>query len=68
MTEQEVGIPPRTRLQRLIRIDNGWRVWIDYSPCKRYGTYLILHDGGAITRVVVREDEGDEYFIVKESE
>lgn len=63
-----IGLPPRTKLLRIDRASNeGWKVWINQSPCGTFGTFLWLYDDGRIVRVVVRADQGDDEFIVKGS-
>jgi len=62
-----VGVPLGTRLQRIIRLDNGWRLWLATNDFK-HGTYLDIHNNGMIVRVTVRADEGDECFVVRPSD
>ena len=68
-TGTPIGVPPNTKLLRIERVssESYWRVWLQQSPCGRYGTMLHLFDSGAVHRLVLRADEGDEVFIVKES-
>ena len=54
-----MSVPIGTRLQRIIRLDNGWKLWVatrDYI----HGTYYILDNDGSMTMVTARSDEGDE--------
>ena len=63
-TSNIVGLPLGTRLKRIVRIDNGWRLWTataDYL----FGTYLCVMNDGQVTSTTVREDEGDETFVVR---
>jgi hypothetical protein len=62
-----VGIAPGTRLHRIIRLPNGWRVWIATNDYK-YGTYLELHDSGRVCHCTTRVDEGEEVFEVRPSD
>jgi hypothetical protein len=62
-----IGVPLGTRLHRIIRIQNGWRIWTataDYV----YGTYFDLLNDGTILNITVRADEGDEVFTVRPSD
>lgn len=62
-----IGMPLGTRLHRMIRVPNGWMLWLstrDYI----YGTYLLVYDSGTVERWTVREDEGDEVFTVRPSD
>lgn len=59
-----VGMPLGTRLLRMIRQRDCWWLWIATSNYM-HGTYLAVYDGGRIERVTVREDEGDEVFLVR---
>lgn len=59
-----ISTPPGTRLQRIIRLREGWQLWTataDYV----YGTYLVLYNDGAVLNCTVRDDEGDEQFWVR---
>lgn len=64
-----IGLPPRTKLLRIDRVESeGWRVWINQSPCGNLGTFLLLRNNGQIERYTMRaEDGGDEMFVVKGS-
>jgi hypothetical protein len=62
-----IGMPLGTRLQRLIRLPHGWRLWVSTKDF-RYGTYLELHDSGRIVKFTSREGEGDEFFQVRPSD
>ena len=56
-----LATPPGTRLQRIIRLPRGWRLWLA-SRDFVFGTYLELFDDGRVLNCTVREDEGDDYF------
>ncbi len=62
-----VGVPLGTRLMRIIRSQQSWRLWLSTADYK-HGTYLDLFHNGMIIRVVVRVDEGDEVFVVRPSD
>jgi hypothetical protein len=56
-----IALMPGTRLQRIIRLSYGWRLWTatrDYV----FGSYLELYNDGTIANWTTREDEGDEFF------
>ena len=62
-----VGVPVGTRLQRIIRNEDGWQLWVatrDYV----YGTYYLLYSDGSMYSVTARPDEGDEYIQVRPSD
>lgn len=54
------------RLRRIVRLPNGWRLWIDTQDFV-LGTYYELHDNGRVVRFVVRDGEGDEIMQVRPS-
>ena len=56
-----IGVPLGTRLQRIIRHDNAWQLWVSTNDYV-YGTYYMLYDDGRAASTTVREDEGDETF------
>lgn len=61
------ALPPRTTNSALDYLGGGvWRLWL-HTPDFVHGTYLKLYSCGKIIRVVSREDEGDEEFVVKET-
>lgn len=62
-----IAVPIGTRLYRLIRLPHGWRAWIATRDFK-YGTYLELFDDGRVLNCTCREDEGDEYFWVRDDD
>ena len=62
-----IGMPVGARLKQLVRLSDGWRVWIATHDYK-HGTYLHLHADGMVIHVTVREDEGDEVFCVRPSD
>ena len=51
-----IGIPLNTRLYRIDRIPGRWRIWTALSPCGRFGTFLLLHDDGAVERWTERQN------------
>ena len=59
-----IGVPPGTRLQRIIRLSTGWLQWLATSNYI-HGTYIVLYDDGRIIHVVCRVDEGDEFMQVR---
>jgi hypothetical protein len=62
-----VGMPPGTRLYRIVRLPRGWRLWIatrDYIS----GTYLELFEDGRVMNCTARVDEGEEVFWVRPSD
>jgi hypothetical protein len=62
-----VGVPPHTRLKRIIRTDIGWLLWVatrDYI----FGTYFLLYDSGRVERITCREDEGDDIMVIRPSD
>jgi hypothetical protein len=56
-----IGTPIGTRLQRIIRLYHGWRLWTATNNFV-HGSYLELFDDGRILNCTVRRDEGDEMF------
>lgn len=64
MTQTTIATPLGTRLQRIIRHDDKWQLWIATRDFK-HGTYLLLYDDGRIQNVTEREDEGPIMFDVK---
>ena len=74
--EQDARIPdmhnimqqyPGTRLYRVVRIPDGWRVWLATRD-HIYGSFLELHNSGLVTRHEVRPDDGEESFVVRPSD
>jgi hypothetical protein len=62
-----VGMPPGTRLYRIVRLPRGWRLWIatrDYIS----GTYLELFEDGRVMNCTARADEGEDMFWVRPSD
>ena len=58
---------PGTRLQRIIRLPRGWRLWLATRDFV-FGTYLELHDTGRVVNITTREDEGDEIIHARPSD
>lgn len=66
MTPKRIAIPDN-RCRAIEDIGGGcWRVWLA-TPDFVHGTYLKLYSDGKVVRYVVRQDEGDEEFLVKEA-
>lgn len=59
-----IGTPLGTRLQRIIRLRDGWRLWIATADFV-YGTFMDLHNNGLVTSTTTRVGEGDESFVVR---
>jgi hypothetical protein len=63
-----LGMPLGTRLHRIVRqSDHEWLLWLATNDFV-FGTYLLLDNDGTVTRVTVRNDEGDEINIVRPSD
>ena len=62
-----LATPLGTRLQRIIRLPRGWRLWLATRDFV-FGTYLELHDTGRVVNITTREDEGDEIFQARPSD
>jgi len=62
-----IGVPHDTRLRRITRVTDAWRVWTDTRDYV-YGTFLILHDSGRVERITTRYEEGDEVMQVRPSD
>ena len=56
-----IGVPIGTRLQRIVRLPNAWRLWTATRDFM-HGSYLELHNNGRIMNCTARADEGDEVF------
>lgn len=66
-THSVVGVPVGTRLQRIIRHEYGWQLWVatrDFA----HGTYYVLYNNGAMDNITTRSDEGDEIIFVRPSD
>jgi hypothetical protein len=59
-----IGVPLGSRLRRIIRLANGWKLWMSTSDFV-YGTYLVMNDNGMIRRITIREDEGPEVMVIR---
>lgn len=55
------------RLQRIIRLPHGWRLWTATRDYK-YGSYLELFDDGRVLNCTTRVDEGDDYYWCRPSD
>ena len=66
---RRIGVPPGTRLQALMRVDDGWLVWTAFNnastPERWLGTYLHLKHDGSINRVTVKEDGSEDVFTIR---
>jgi hypothetical protein len=63
-----IGVPPGTRVLRIERVlGDHWMIWLHTSDYT-HGTFLRLYDNGAIERVTVRADEGDDVATIKPME
>ena len=49
----------QTRSLSLLRVDDGWLLWINGSPETQHSTYLYLYDTGRIQRVTEDKASGD---------
>lgn len=69
MTEtSRVALPSRTQGACLDYMGEGvWRMWL-HTPNHIHGTYLVLQPDGSVTRVTVRDEEGDDEFVIKPAE
>lgn len=38
-----------------------WRIWLAFNPSVTSGTYLLLHNTGAVDRVTIRDDDVLDY-------
>jgi hypothetical protein len=59
-----IATPPGTRLQRIIRLYHGWRLWTATRDYK----YLVLYNDGRVLNCTTREDEGDDQFWARPSD
>ena len=67
-----IGIPLGTRLSGLLRVKDGWQVWIavkdkSANPSQWQGTYLLCNDDGSVIRVQ-NDIDPEEIFHVKHSD
>lgn len=60
-----IGIPQRSKLLRLERFEDHWRVWLQADANFVCGQFLRLYDNGAIMKVTIRADEGDDEMMIK---
>jgi hypothetical protein len=68
METSRVALPNRTQGAALDFMGGGvWRMWL-HTPDHVHGTYLVLRSDGSITRVTVRQDEGDDEVLIKPAE
>lgn len=62
-----IGMPIGSRAMQLIRLPNGWRLWLATKDFV-YGTYIELFSDGRIMHMTTRCNEGDEYFWARPSD
>ena len=67
-----IGIPLGTRLSGLLRVKNGWQVWIavkdkSVNPSQWQGTYLLCNDDGSVIRIQ-NDIDPEEIFHVKHAD
>ena len=67
MDQRIVGLPPGTRLHRIVRLPRGWRLWIATKDFIN-GTYLELFEDGRVLNCTARADEGEDVFFVRPSD
>lgn len=74
--EQDARIPdmhnimqqyPGTRLYRIVRIPDGWRIWLATRDFI-HGSFLELHNTGLVMRYDIRPDDGEESIVVRPSD
>jgi len=63
-THNIIGMTPGTRCYRIIRGDDGWRVWTATRDFI-HGSYIELHNDGSAYRWECRPDEGDECIMIR---
>lgn len=62
-----VGCQPGTRLYQIVRLPYGWRLWLATRDFI-HGSYMEVHDTGRVVRFETRPDEGDEIYVVRETD
>ena len=62
-----IGVQPGTRLYRIIRITDAWRLWLATRDFI-HGTYMDLYGDGTAIRTECRPDEGDEVYRIRPSD
>lgn len=64
-----IGLPTVSKDVRLERVDSDtyhyWRLWLSYDRDMEFGTYLMLHNNGAITRITVHPDGWEQTMDIK---
>lgn len=60
-----IGIPPVTRLLRVIRVSGGWQLWTGTRGDFRVGSYLLVNDDGSAFTITARVDEGDDIMQIR---
>jgi hypothetical protein len=58
---------PGTRLYRVVRIPDGWRIWLATRDFI-HGSFLELHNSGLVIRYDIRPDDGEESFVCRPSD
>lgn len=68
MIDQDtIGMELGARCHRIVRLPNGWRIWLATRDYK-FGTFIELSDQGRAVRFVTRIDQGDEIYQVRPSD
>ena len=62
-THRIIGFLPGVRLLRVIRLDNGWQVWVATRDFI-HGTWYEFHDDGSAYKWTCNE-EGDECITIR---
>ncbi|SRR6187399_1660682 len=63
-THNTIHMSPGKRLLRIIRGDDGWKVWMATRDFI-HGSYIELHNDGSAYRWECRPDEGDECIMIR---
>ena len=58
---------PGTRLYRVVRIPDGWRIWLATRDFI-HGSFLELHNSGLVMRYDIRPDDGEESIVCRPSD
>ena len=58
---------PGTRLYRVVRIPDGWRVWLATRDFI-HGSFLELHNSGLVIRYDIRPDDGEDSIVCRPSD
>lgn len=63
VSHDRIALPPRLQGHCIERLNTSWRLWL-HTNDQSLGTYLLLHDNGTATRVVVRAEDGDDEMLI----